>query len=122
MLTYFNDMKTRVARRVRGNDVFAAIGDPTRRKVLQMLSSQALAAGEIAGEFRISRPAISQHLLVLRRAKLVAVQKRGREHIYRINPEPLREVYDWVEHYQKFWDEKLTMLGECLDQTTGGNK
>ncbi len=80
--------------RMRGTDVFAAIGDPTRRKVLDMLSSQNLAAGEIAMRFEVSRPASSQHLRILRRAKLIAVQKRDREHIYRVNPEPLREVHD----------------------------
>jgi DNA-binding transcriptional ArsR family regulator len=108
--------------RLRGTDVFAAIGDPTRRKVLDMLSVQDLAAGEIASNFRISRPAISQHLHILRRAKLVAVQKRGREHIYRLNPEPLHTVYDWIEHYEKFWNSKMVTLGKYLDGITGGKE
>ena len=108
--------------RLRGNDVFAAIGDPTRRKVLDMLAKQNLAAGEIATYFEISRPAISQHLHVLRRAKLVAVQKRGREHIYRLNPEPLHEVYDWIEHYSEFWNAKMGDLGKYLDRISGGKK
>jgi DNA-binding transcriptional ArsR family regulator len=108
--------------RLRGTDVFAAIGDPTRRKVLDMLSSQNLAAGEIAMRFQVSRPAISQHLHVLRRAKLVAVQKKGREHIYRLNPEPLQEVYDWIEHYTEFWNAKIGALGEYLDRISGGKK
>jgi DNA-binding transcriptional ArsR family regulator len=108
--------------RLRGTDVFAAIGDPTRRKVLDLLSRQNLAAGEIATHFRVSRPAICQHLRILRRVKLVAVQKRGREHIYRLNPKPLHEVYDWVEHYEKFWKIKMTSLGEYLDRLSGGKK
>jgi DNA-binding transcriptional ArsR family regulator len=108
--------------RLRGTDVFAAIGDPTRRRVLDMLSGQSLAAGEIAMRFRISRPAISQHLHVLRRAKLVAVQKKGREHIYRLNPEPLQEVYDWIEHYTEFWNAKIGALGQYLDRISRGKK
>lgn len=108
--------------RLRGTDVFAAIGDPTRRKVLDMLSRENLAAGEIASHFRVSRPAISQHLHILRRAQLVAVQKRGREHIYRLNPEPLHTVYDWIEHYEQFWNQKLVVLGEYLDEISGGKE
>ena len=111
----------RAKARLRGTDVFAAIGDPTRRKVLDMLSGQSLAAGEIAGRFNVSRPAISQHLRVLRRAKLVTVQKRGREHLYRLDPEPLQEVYDWIEHYTEFWNGKMGTLGEYLDRVSGGN-
>ena len=107
--------------RLRGTDVFAAIGDPTRRQVLDILSVNDLAAGEIAAHFRVSRPAVSQHLHVLRRAKLVAVQRRGREHIYRLNPEPLQAVYDWIEHYEKFWNNKLAALGDYLDAIKGGN-
>jgi DNA-binding transcriptional ArsR family regulator len=108
--------------RLRGSDVFAAIGDPTRRQVLHILSKQDLPAGEIAAHFRISRPAISQHLHVLRRAKLVAVQRCGREHVYKLRSEPLREVYDWVEHYRQFWAKKMAGLGQYLDQMSGGHK
>jgi DNA-binding transcriptional ArsR family regulator len=102
--------------RIRGTDVFAAIGDPTRRRVLDMLSREELPAGRIAGHFRISRPAISQHLHVLRRARLVVVQRRGRKHVYRLNPQPLHEVYDWIEHYSRFWPAKMASLGTYLDR------
>jgi DNA-binding transcriptional ArsR family regulator len=108
--------------RLRRADVFAAIGDPTRRKVLDMLSRRSLAAGKIAVHFRISRPAISQHLHVLRQAQLVAVSRKGREHIYRLNPEPLRQVYDWIEHYEKFWKVKMTALGQYLNEISGAKK
>jgi DNA-binding transcriptional ArsR family regulator len=99
---------------MRGHDVFAAVGDPTRRAVLDMLRRGQLAAGEIARPFRMSRPAISQHLGVLRRAGLVSVRRQGREQIYSLRPEPLRDVYDWVEHYRAFWPEKLEALGAYL--------
>jgi DNA-binding transcriptional ArsR family regulator len=99
---------------MRGHDVFAAVGDPTRRAVLDMLSRGQLSAGEIARPFRISRPAISQHLTVLRSAGLVSVRRQGREQIYSLRPAPLREVYDWVDHYRAFWPAKLEALGAYL--------
>jgi DNA-binding transcriptional ArsR family regulator len=109
-------------RRLRGTDVFAAIGDPTRRKVLDMLSRKPLPAGHIAAHFRISRPAISQHLHILRRAGLVAVQRSGREHIYRLNPEPLQGVYDWIGRYQPFWMAKIRTPDAYLDRIVGGDQ
>lgn len=102
--------------RVRGSDVFAAIGDPTRRAVLDMLSRGEMAAGDIAAPFRISRPGISRHLHVLRKAGLVSARRKGREQIYRLRPEPLREAYDWIEHYKGFWNTKMLALGEYLSQ------
>jgi DNA-binding transcriptional ArsR family regulator len=94
--------------------VFAAVGDPTRRAVLDMLRQGDMAAGDIATPFRISRPAISRHLHVLRKAGLVSARKAGREQIYQLRPEPLQEVYDWIEHYKTFWDRKMLALGTYL--------
>jgi DNA-binding transcriptional ArsR family regulator len=79
-----------------------------------MLSRGDLAASAIAAPFRISRPAVSRHLTVLRRAGLVSVRRHGRERIYRLRGQPLQEVYDWVEHYRAFWNEKLAALGDYL--------
>jgi DNA-binding transcriptional ArsR family regulator len=76
-----------------------------------------LPAGQIAAPFSITRPAVSQHLLVLRRAGLVTVKKRGREQVYRLKADPLREVYDWAEHCLHFWNDKLSTLGQYLDQS-----
>lgn len=64
----------------------------------------------------MSQPALSQHLSVLRRANLVSQRRDGRRRLYRINPEPLREIYDWIEHYRRFWDAKLDALGLFLDE------
>jgi DNA-binding transcriptional ArsR family regulator len=79
-----------------------------------MLSRGDLAANAIASPFRISRPAVSRHLTVLRKAGLVSVRRRGREQIYRLRPQPLREVSDWVEHYRAFWGERMAALGVYL--------
>jgi DNA-binding transcriptional ArsR family regulator len=102
--------------RQKGHDVFAAIGDSTRRRLLDLLAKGEMAAGEIAAPFAISRPAVSQHLRVLLEAGLVSVRKEGREQIYSLCATPIREVYDWAEHYQRFWPDRLSALGKHLDR------
>lgn len=87
---------------------YHAISDQTRRQILDILSQESLTAGAIARRFgRISRPAVSKHLAVLRRSKLVLIRKQGRERIYTLNAAPLKDVSDWVVRYQAFWDEQL---------------
>lgn len=87
---------------------YHAISDKTRRQILDMLQRESLTAGVIAQRFtKISRPAVSKHLAVLRRSKLVLIRKQGRERIYTLNAAPLKEVSDWVNQYQTFWDEQL---------------
>jgi len=86
--------------------------------MLDRLLDGECAAGELAScrRRRMSQPALSQHLAVLRRANLVAQRRDGRRRLYRINPEPLREIVDWVEHYRRFWDERFEALGRHLDR------
>jgi DNA-binding transcriptional ArsR family regulator len=102
--------------RQKGHDVFAAVGDRTRRQLLDLLANGEMAAGDIAAPFAISRPAVSQHLRILRNAGLVSVRKKGREQIYSLRAIPIREIYDWAEHYQRFWPDRLSALGKHLDQ------
>jgi DNA-binding transcriptional ArsR family regulator len=72
-------------------------------------------AGELAGRFPgVSRPAISKHLAVLRRARLVHVRRRGRERIYGLSPSPLREIEQWLREYSRIWDRQLTAFNEYL--------
>ncbi len=103
-------------RRPASADVFLAISDPTRRQILDLLATGEHGVGDIAGRFPISLPAISQHLRVLRASRLVEQRKLGRQRFYRINPKPLHEVARWVEHYERFWSEKLRALGRQLDE------
>jgi DNA-binding transcriptional ArsR family regulator len=97
-------------------DVYLAIADPTRRRLLDLLGAGERPVNALAAPFRMSRPAISQHLRILRRVGLVDVKKDGRERRYRVRGEQLREVFDWVAHYEKFWTEKLHALGKYLDR------
>jgi DNA-binding transcriptional ArsR family regulator len=95
---------------------YHAISDRTRRQILDMLQRESLTAGVIAQRFKkISRPAVSKHLAVLRRSKLVLIRKQGRERIYTLNAEPLKEVSDWVNQYQTFWDEQLQSFKEYVE-------
>ena len=89
---------------------FQALADPTRRAVLDLLRRGSQAAGEIAGAFPISRPAISKHLRLLRRAHLVREHREGRHRVYQLNPEPLRAVDSWLDQYRNFWKMNLTNL------------
>ncbi len=91
-------------------DVFQAIADPTRRKVLQLLSEKELAISEITSHFSISRTAITKHLHILSEAELVSGRKVGRERRYRLQPEPLTELQQWLSYYERFWSNKLSIL------------
>lgn len=89
---------------------FQALADPTRRAVLDLLRSGSQPAGGIAGAFPVSRPAISKHLRLLRRAHLVREHREGRHRVYQLNPEPLRAVDSWLEQYRGFWQMNLGNL------------
>lgn len=89
---------------------FQALADPTRRAVLDVLRRGAQAAGQIAQQFPVSRPAISKHLRLLRRAHLVREHREGRHRVYQLNPEPLRAVDSWIEQYRVFWTASLSNL------------
>jgi DNA-binding transcriptional ArsR family regulator len=89
---------------------FSALADPTRRAVLDLLRKGRQPAGQIASAFPISRPAISKHLRLLRRAHLVNEHREGRNRFYQLNPEPLKAVDSWLEQYRSFWSSSLSSL------------
>src|SRR5579862_9016163 len=89
---------------------FQALADPTRRAVLDLLRMGSRPAGQIAQAFPVSRPAISKHLRLLRKAHLVEERREGRNRVYQLNPEPLKAVDSWIEQYRVFWERSLTSL------------
>lgn len=91
-------------------DRFAALAEPTRRSIVEMLGQGALSAGEIGARFSISAPAISQHLKVLKEAGLVRVTVEGQRRIYRLDPDGLDEFDAWVRRVRDFWGAKLDDL------------
>lgn len=96
-------------------DVFQAIADPTRRGLLDLLWAGERPVRQLAEPFAMSRPAISQHLRLLRDAGLVSERRVGRERLYRLRAERLREVSAWLARYERFWRERLDALGEHLE-------
>jgi len=97
-------------------DVFHVIADATRRGILDLLTAGELPARDLGAPFRISQPAVSKHLAVLRAARLVSHRRQGGMRIYRLEAAALQEVFDWVRHYEQFWDLKLQRLGLYLDR------
>lgn len=97
-------------------DVYAAIADPTRRRILRLLNESELSVNALAEQFTVTRPAVSQHLGVLREAGLVVYRRDGRTRYYRTNAEPLREVIDWVAYFDAFWDDRLARLDRYLSE------
>jgi DNA-binding transcriptional ArsR family regulator len=92
------------------HDVFQAIADPTRRKLLKLLSKEEMPVTAISEHFPISRTAVSKHLRVLADAGLVKERKAGRETRYKLEPEPLNELKDWLQYFELFWENKLSAL------------
>jgi len=99
------------------HDVFVAIADPTRRKLIRLLAgAEELPLHEITPHFQMGRTAVSKHLAVLKEADLVTNRKIGRETKYRLNPAPLQEVKDWLSFYDKFWNERAILLKNILEE------
>lgn len=99
-------------------DVFAALANPVRREILLQLRRGPRAVNDLASEFDLGRPAVSEHLQVLRKAKLVREQPRGRERYYHLDPRPLSEVEKWIEAFSKYWNKRLAALEEVLNEET----
>ena len=102
-------------------DRFAAISEPHRRRMLEMLGGGPLAAGALAGEFALSAPAVSQHLKVLREAGLVRVEVDGQRRIYSLDPAGLAEVDEWIGKIRGDWKGRLDRLEAALAREQGEN-
>jgi DNA-binding transcriptional ArsR family regulator len=94
---------------------FSALADPTRRAILARLASgEATTVQDLARPFDMSLPAISKHLKVLERAGLIARSKEAQYRPCHLNPQPLKEAADWIEHYRQFWEQSFDRLDEYL--------
>ncbi len=99
---------------------FSALGDPTRRAIVQRLAMGEATVTEIAQPFPMSLPAMSKHIRILEDAGLLVRLKEGRIHRCQLSIEPLREAQQWIEHYTAFWNTQLDSLGAYLQQTSSG--
>jgi DNA-binding transcriptional ArsR family regulator len=95
-------------------DVYQAIADPTRRRILHLVSKKPLNLNAVACNFKISRPAVSKHVRILKESGLVTIKKSGRERYCEARLQKLNEVSEWVEQYRKFWTAKLDALEDYL--------
>jgi DNA-binding transcriptional ArsR family regulator len=100
----------------RENAVFRALADPSRRAIFERLSRGEAAVKDLTSKYKISQPAVSQHLAALRKAGLVSHRRDGRLVYYRVEPKGLRPLIDWITHYQAFWPERLERLHALLKE------
>nr|WP_138734038.1 metalloregulator ArsR/SmtB family transcription factor [Modestobacter excelsi] len=91
-------------------EALAALADPTRRQIVALLAAGEQGAGELAGHFAVTRPAISRHLRVLREAGLVQVRAEGQRRVYALDPRPLSELDEWLAPYRRLWAQRLDAL------------
>jgi DNA-binding transcriptional ArsR family regulator len=101
------------------NDAFVALADPTRRAVFERLARRPRAVGEIAAGLPVSRPAVSQHLRVLRESGLVNVEAEGTRRIYRANPRALTALRKWLDG---FWDGRLAAFARLAEEPGRGGR
>lgn len=97
------------------HDVFQAIADPTRRRLLTLLADKEMPIAALTACFPITRTAVNKHLKVLHEAGLVSSQRVGRETRYMLQPEPLAEIKQWLTFFDEYWDDKLSALKEFVE-------
>jgi DNA-binding transcriptional ArsR family regulator len=103
-------------------DIFQAIADPSRRKMLRLLAEKELPVTMISSHFPMSRTAVSKHLRILSSSKLVSVEKVGREVRYKLQAESLLELKQWLSFYEQFWDNKISMLKHFVETEDNPDK
>lgn len=96
--------------------VFEVIAEPNRRAILSLLASSEQSVGQIETRLKLPQPTVSKHLRVLRNAGLVEAQVAAQRRVYRIKPEPLKEIDTWLEHFRQFWSVHVDALERHLDR------
>ena len=103
-------------------DVFQAIADPTRRKIINMIAHKSLNLNAVAENFDVSRPAISKHIKILTECGLIVIRQQGRERYCEAKLQQLNEVSEWLEQHRVFWTKKLNTLENFLTKTSSSAK
>ena len=98
--------------------VFDVVAEPNRRRILDLLSEDERPVGELVGRLELSQPAVSKHLRILRAAGLVEVRGEAQRRLYRVRPEPLRAIDDWLTPYRRMWADRLDDLARHLETMT----
>jgi DNA-binding transcriptional ArsR family regulator len=106
-----------MARAATTSDVFNAIAEPRRRRIVELLAGgDEKGVGDLVRLLRVSQPAVSKHLSVLRRVRLVSVSRRGRRRMYRLNARELKPVHDWVKNFERFWSHQIDRIKQRAEQ------
>jgi DNA-binding transcriptional ArsR family regulator len=103
-------------------DVFSALANPVRRRILASLREGPRAVNDLAAMFELSRPAVSEHLQVLRRAQLVREEPRGQQRYYHLEALPLAEVGEWLHPFERYWRGRMRALASVLDEDKETNR
>lgn len=99
------------------SDVFNAIAEPRRRRIIELLAGgEARPVGEMVERLRLPQPTVSKHLRVLRQVRVVSVSRRGRSRVYRLNAEALRPVHDWVKEFERYWAHQIDRIKERAER------
>jgi len=98
------------------NSSFAVVAEPNRRAILGLLLSSERSVGEIERKLRLSQPAVSKHLRVLREAGFVESRVEAQQRVYRLRPEPLMELDEWLAPFRRFWSKRVDALEQYLDR------
>ena len=105
-----------MARSATTSDAFNAVAEPRRRQILTLLTHGERSVNDIADSLRVKQPQASKHLNVLLRVQLVSVRVVGRQHLYKLNAERLKPIYDWVASFERLWNERLDRLDDYLQE------
>jgi len=97
-------------------DAFNAVAEPRRREILDVLASGERPVNDLVELLDLAQPQVSKHLRVLRAVGLVTSREEGRQRMYRLNGQPLKEIHDWVKQYERTWNERFDALDEVLDE------
>jgi DNA-binding transcriptional ArsR family regulator len=101
---------------------FDVLAEPSRRRILDLLRGGESAVGDVVTELGMSQPAVSKHLRVLREAGVVEARVDAQRRLYRVRPDPLHEIDDWLAPYRRLWDTSLDALGSHLDRSDRGRR
>ena len=105
-----------MARAATTTDAFNAVAEPRRRQILDLLALGEMTVNELVDLVELPQPQISKHLRVLREVGLVTSRDDGRQRMYQLEGQPLREIYAWVKQYERLWEERFEALDEVLDE------
>jgi DNA-binding transcriptional ArsR family regulator len=98
------------------HETFAALAEPNRYRIIELLRSGARSVNDIGDRLDLSQPLVSKHLRILKEAGLVDVEPRARQRVYELRAKPLRAMHDWLERYRKIWDERFEQLDELVQE------